>query len=53
MTEPLQTGSKNLLDFKKLDDRVIAERSKTGPLLVIKTNLDPEDQVWKTLTLKM
>jgi hypothetical protein len=43
MTEPLQPGSENLPDFKELDDRVIAERSTSGPVLVIKTNLDPED----------
>lgn len=43
MTDPQQPGNKNLPDFKELDDRVIAERSTSGPVFVIKTNLDPED----------
>ncbi|WP_338470840.1 hypothetical protein R4Z10_19005 [Niallia sp. XMNu-256] len=43
MTEPQQPGNKNLPDFKELDDRVIAERNTSGPVLVIKTNLDPKD----------
>ena len=43
MTAPLQPGNKNLPDFNELNDRVIAERSTSGPVLVIKTNLDPED----------
>ncbi len=43
MTEPQQPGNKNLPDFNELNDRVIAERSTSGPVLVIKTNLDPED----------
>lgn len=37
-----QPGSKNLPDFKELNDRIIANPS-TGPQLVIKTNLDPKD----------
>lgn len=43
MTEPQQPGNKNLPDFKQLDDRIIAERSTSEPMLVIKTNLDPKD----------
>lgn len=43
MTEPQQPGNKNLPDFKELDDRVIAERNTSEPILVIKTNLDPKD----------
>lgn len=43
MTEPQRPGNKNIPDFKELDDRVIAERSTSGPVFVIKTNLDPED----------
>lgn len=42
MTEPQQPGSKDLPDFKELNDRVIANHSN-GPFLVIKTNLDPKD----------
>ncbi|OCA89272.1 hypothetical protein A8F94_23800 [Bacillus sp. FJAT-27225] len=43
MTEPYKPGNKRLPDFKELEDRVIAERRTSGPMLVIKTNLDPED----------
>ncbi|WP_153126635.1 hypothetical protein [Peribacillus tepidiphilus] len=43
MTEPRQPGNKDLPDFKELNDRLIAERSTSGPTLVIKTNLDPKD----------
>jgi hypothetical protein len=40
--EPRQPGSNNLPDFNELDDRIIAEQP-SGPHLIIKTNLDPED----------
>jgi hypothetical protein len=40
--EPKQPGNKQMPDFDKLNDRIIAE-SPTGPMLVIKTNLDPQD----------
>jgi len=40
--EPQQPGSKQMPDFKELNDRVIAD-STAGPTLVIKTNLDPKD----------
>lgn len=43
MSEPIQPGNKNLPDFKELNDRVIAGPSTSGPTLVIKTNLDPQD----------
>lgn len=43
MTEPSQPGSKNMPDFDKLNDRIIAEQRTSGPTLVIKTNLDPND----------
>ncbi|MBP2239696.1 hypothetical protein J2Z40_000249 [Cytobacillus eiseniae] len=36
-------GNRHLPDFKELNDRVIAEKSKTEPILVIKTNEDPKD----------
>ena len=36
MIEPQQPGNKNLPDFKELNDRVIAERSTSEPVLVIK-----------------
>jgi hypothetical protein len=35
-------GSKNLPDFDSLNDRIIAEHS-SGPMIVIKTNVDPKD----------
>ncbi|PLR98762.1 hypothetical protein [Bacillus sp. T33-2] len=41
--EPRDPGNKDLPDFDNLDDRLIAERSSSGPMLVIKTNLDPKD----------
>jgi hypothetical protein len=40
--EPKQPGNKNLPDFDRLNDRIIAE-SSPSPMLVIKTNLDPKD----------
>jgi hypothetical protein len=40
--EPQQPGNKNIPDFNKLNDRIIAERP-SEPMLVIKTNLDPKD----------
>lgn len=40
--EPNKPGSKQLPDFKELDDRIIAEAT-SKPMLVIKTNLDPTD----------
>ncbi|WP_423801725.1 hypothetical protein [Neobacillus sp. SAB-20_R2A] len=40
--EPKQPGNGNMTDFDKLNDRIIAE-SPTGPMLVIKTNLDPKN----------
>lgn len=42
MTEPQQPGNKNLPDFDQLNDRVIAEGAPK-PIVVIKTNLDPQD----------
>lgn len=41
MMEPNKPGSERLPDFKELDDRMIAKGAK-GPMLVIKTNLDPD-----------
>ncbi|WP_075981678.1 hypothetical protein [Bacillus massilinigeriensis] len=41
--EPRKPGNKELPDFDSLDDRIIAERSSSKPILVIKTNLDPKD----------
>jgi hypothetical protein len=43
MTEPKQPGSKDMPDFDKLNDRIIAEQRSSSPTLVIKTNLDPKD----------
>lgn len=43
MTEPNQPGNKVLPDFAELNDRIIAERRSSEPMLVIKTNLDPKD----------
>lgn len=40
--EPRQPGNKKMPDFDELNDRMIAERS-SSPMLVIKTNLDPEN----------
>jgi hypothetical protein len=37
-----QPGNKKLPDFKELNDRIIAEASDE-PMLVIKTNLDPQN----------
>lgn len=42
MTEPNKPGNERMPDFKELDDRMIAEKPK-GPMLVIKTNLDPDN----------
>ncbi|MBM7693826.1 hypothetical protein JOC77_003270 [Peribacillus deserti] len=41
--EPKEPGSKDLPDFNELNDRIIAERRTSGPTLVIKTNLDPDN----------
>ena len=43
MTDPTQPGSKELPDFKELNDRFISEQRTSGPTLVIKTNLDSKD----------
>lgn len=43
LTNPKKPGSKKLPDFNKLTDRIIAETRTSGPSLVIKTNLDPQD----------
>lgn len=43
MTEPKQPGNKKLPDFEELNDRFIAEKRSSEPMLVIKTNLDPKD----------
>lgn len=43
MTDPHKPGSKKLPDFDKLTDRIIADTRTSGPSLVIKTNLDPEN----------
>lgn len=40
--EPKQPGNSNMPDFDKLNDRIIAE-SPSGPMFVIKTNLDPKN----------
>lgn len=40
--EPKLTGNKQMPDFNKLTDRIIAEKSPE-PTIVIKTNLDPKD----------
>ena len=40
--KPNKPGSKDLPDFKQLDDRLIAE-APSQPMLVIKTNLDPKN----------
>ncbi|WHY68755.1 hypothetical protein [Neobacillus sp. SuZ13] len=40
--DPRQPGNKNMPDFDQLNDRIIAE-SSPSPMLVIKTNLDPQD----------
>lgn len=40
--KPNKPGSKELPDFKELEDRLIAE-APSEPMLVIKTNLDPKD----------
>jgi hypothetical protein len=40
--EPKKPGNKEMPDFDKLNDRMIAE-SPSGAMLVIKTNLDPKD----------
>jgi hypothetical protein len=37
-------GSKNLPDFKQLEDRMINEAT-SEPMLVIKTNLDPKNSI--------
>ncbi|MCM3570759.1 hypothetical protein [Neobacillus mesonae] len=37
--EPRQPGNKRMPDFDTLNDRIIAEKP-SGPMLVIKTNLD-------------
>jgi hypothetical protein len=42
VTEPQQPGSKQMPDFKELNDRMIADRPE-GPFLAIKTNLDSKD----------
>ncbi|PLT31390.1 hypothetical protein [Peribacillus deserti] len=41
--EPKNPGSPDLPDFDQLNDRIIAERRTSGPMLVIKTNLDPDN----------
>ncbi|WP_313799777.1 hypothetical protein [Cytobacillus sp.] len=43
MSEPRQPGNKDLPDFNELNDRIIAERRTSGPIVEIKTNLDPKD----------
>ncbi|KOP83013.1 hypothetical protein ACFFHH_07010 [Cytobacillus solani] len=43
MSEPRQPGNQSLPDFNELNDRIIAKRRTTGPMLEIKTNLDPKD----------
>ncbi|PLS16477.1 hypothetical protein CVD28_15420 [Bacillus sp. M6-12] len=40
--EPQKPGSKNMPDFKELEDRMLEPRNPQ-PTLVIKTNLDPEN----------
>jgi hypothetical protein len=40
--EPRQPGNNKLPDFDELNDRIIAEQP-SGPHLIIKTSLDPED----------
>lgn len=40
--EPRKPGNEKMPDFDQLEDRMIAE-SPSGPMLVIKTNLDPKD----------
>ncbi|WP_066320748.1 hypothetical protein [Bacillus sp. FJAT-29814] len=40
--KPKQPGNKEMPDFDKLNDRIIAD-SPSGPMLVIKTNLDPKN----------
>ncbi|CRK80439.1 hypothetical protein [Neobacillus massiliamazoniensis] len=40
--EPTQPGNKKITDFNSLNDRMIAE-SPSGPMIVIKTNLDSKD----------
>jgi hypothetical protein len=40
--EPRQPGNNKLPDFDQLNDRIIVEQP-SGPHLVIKTNLDPQD----------
>lgn len=40
--EPQKPGNKNMPEFKQLSDRLIA-KPPSGPMLVIKTNLDPKD----------
>ena len=43
MTEPFKPGNEKLPDFKELEDRVISKTRISGPTLVIKTNLDPDN----------
>jgi hypothetical protein len=40
--EPSQPGNNQLPDFNQLNDRIIREQP-SGPMLVIKTNLDSKD----------
>ncbi|MCM3765684.1 hypothetical protein [Neobacillus niacini] len=40
--KPRQPRNKEMPDFDKLNDRIIAD-SPSGPMLVIKTNLDPKN----------
>jgi len=40
--EPRQPGNKKMPDFDQLNDRIILESTPT-PMIVIKTNLDPEN----------
>ncbi|MDQ1003680.1 hypothetical protein QFZ28_004080 [Neobacillus niacini] len=40
--EPRQPGNNKLPDFDQLNDRIIVEQP-SGPHLIIKTNLDPQD----------
>jgi hypothetical protein len=40
--KPNNPGNEELPDFKELEDRLIAE-APSKPMLVIKTNLDPND----------
>ena len=40
--KPKQPGNEQIPDFNELTDRLIIE-TKSEPMLVIKTNLDPKD----------